>query len=286
MRRGAEIAIACPGRLLDHVDQRTIDLSTTEALVLDEADRMFDMGFLPAIRRIIRHVPKERQTLLFSATMPDDIRRLASEVLRRPVTVQVGRSAPVATVAHAIFPVPAASKTALLLELLARTQTAPFSSSPAPSTAPKRLGEQLARAGHAAASIQGNLSQNRRQAALDGFRSGRFRVLVATDIAARGIDVATVSHVVNYDMPDTADAYTHRIGRTGRATRPRRCLHARHARRRRDGPGDRAAPRPTLERRRLEGFEYAEAAAEPSPMRTSRRPRRGRQPRRAYATAR
>jgi ATP-dependent RNA helicase RhlE len=219
LRAGAEIAVACPGRLLDHVGQRTIDLRAVEVLVLDEADRMFDMGFLPAIRKIVRLLPASRQTLLFSATMPDDVRRLTAEVLRDPVTVQVGHTAPATTVTHAIFPVEPQAKTPLLLGLLARIETGSILVFTRTKHRAKRLGEQLARAGHAATSIQGNLSQSRRQAALDGFRAGRFRVLVATDIAARGIDVSTISHVVNYDMPDTTDAYTHRIGRTGRATR-------------------------------------------------------------------
>jgi len=219
LRAGVEIVVACPGRLLDHMNQGTINLSHTEVLVLDEADRMFDMGFLPDIRKIIRHVPINRQTLLFSATMPDDIRRLAREVLHAPVIVKIGHTAPADTVCHALYPVDQHLKTALLLELLRQADTESVLVFTRTKHRAKRLGQQLERAGYLAASLQGNLSQNRRQAALDGFREGSYRILVATDIAARGIDVSTISHVINYDMPDTVDAYTHRIGRTGRAAK-------------------------------------------------------------------
>ncbi len=219
LRAGVEIVVACPGRLLDHINQGTINLSGVEVLVLDEADRMFDMGFLPDIRKIIRHVPARRQTLLFSATMPDDIRRLAHEVLHAPVTVQVNHAAPASTVSHALYPVDQHLKTALLLELLRHTDTESVLIFTRTKHRAKRVGQQLEKAGYRAASLQGNLSQNKRQAALDGFRDGSYQILVATDIAARGIDVSSISHVINYDMPDTTDAYTHRIGRTGRAAK-------------------------------------------------------------------
>ena len=219
LRAGVEIVVACPGRLLDHINQKTIDLKHLEVLVLDEADRMFDMGFLPDVRRIIKHVPAKRQTLMFSATMADDIRKLAHEVLHRPVTVQVDLSAPANTVAHALYPVEQHLKTALLLELLKHTDTESVLIFTRTKHRAKRVGQQLEKAGYRAASLQGNLSQNRRQAALDGFRSGAHQILVATDIAARGIDVSLISHVINYDIPDTTDAYTHRIGRTGRAAK-------------------------------------------------------------------
>jgi ATP-dependent RNA helicase RhlE len=219
LKRGIEIVVACPGRLLDHITQGTIDLSRLEILVLDEADQMFDMGFLPVIRRILKHIPQARQTLLFSATMPADIRKLTHEVLSDPVTVQAGSSAPTATVSHALYSVEQHLKTALLLELLNRTDTGSVLVFTRTKHRAKRLGEQLEKAGHRAASLQGNLSQNRRQAALEGFRNSSFQILVATDIAARGIDVSQVSHVINYDIPDTVEAYIHRIGRTGRAAR-------------------------------------------------------------------
>ncbi len=219
LRAGIEIIVACPGRLLDHLNQRTADLSHLEVLVLDEADRMFDMGFLPDIRRILKYVPAKRQTLLFSATMPDDIRHLAHEILHDPVTVQVGLTAPANTVAHALYPVPQHLKTGLLLELLKHTDTGSVLIFTRTKHRAKRVGQQLEKAGYKAASLQGNLSQNKRQEALDGFRAGKYQILVATDIAARGIDVSSISHVINYDMPDTVDAYTHRIGRTGRAAK-------------------------------------------------------------------
>ena len=217
LRSGVEIVVACPGRLLDHIRQGTIRLSSLEFIVLDEADRMLDMGFLPDIREILKHVPTVRQRLMFGATMPDEIRRLAEDVLRAPAMLQVDSPAPAATVAQAVYPVPPHLKTALLLQLLRHTETASVLIFTRTKHRAQRLGLQIGRAGYQTTSLQGNLSQNQRQAAIRGFRDGSYRVLVATDIAARGIDVSRISHVINYDMPDTTDAYTHRIGRTGRA---------------------------------------------------------------------
>ena len=219
LKRGVEIVVACPGRLLDHINQGTVDLSHLEVLVLDEADRMCDMGFMPDIRKIIKHVPAKRQTLLFSATMPDDILHLAHEVLKAPVTVQVDTAGPASSVSHMLYPVAQHLKTALLLELLRHTDTESVLIFTRTKHRAKRLGEQLGKAAYRAASLQGNLSQAQRQAVMNGFRNGTFQILVATDIAARGIDVTQISHVINYDMPDSADAYTHRIGRTGRNTK-------------------------------------------------------------------
>ncbi|MFZ5569631.1 MAG: DEAD/DEAH box helicase [Thermodesulfobacteriota bacterium] len=214
----ANIVVACPGRLLDHIARRTVDLSRLEVLVLDEADQMFDMGFFPDIRRILTHVPaKNRQTLLFSATMPEAIRSLATDILRNPVTVQIGTTAPAETVSHAMYPVAQHLKTALLIKLIGQTRTGSVLVFTRTKFRAKSLGEKLAKAGYRSTSLQGNLSQARRQAALDGFRSGEFQILVATDIAARGIDVSNISHVINYDIPTTPEAYIHRIGRTGRA---------------------------------------------------------------------
>lgn len=260
LRRGVDIVVACPGRLLDHIAESTITLSALEVLVLDEADRMFDMGFLPDIRRILRHLPSQRQTLLFSATMPQDIRRLANDILRDPVTVQVGYTAPVGTVSHALYPVPQHLKTALLMELLDHTDTESVLVFTRTKHRAKRVGEQLAKVGYSVASLQGNLSQNRRQAALDGFREGKYQILIATDIAARGIDVAQISHVINYDMPDTADAYTHRIGRTGRAAKTGDAFTLTT---REDEEMVRAIERvlgAKIERRMLQGFDYTQAA--------------------------
>jgi len=216
LRKGVEMAVACPGRLLDHIWKGTIDLSHVEVLVIDEADRMFDMGFLPDIRSILKCLLTQRQTLLFSATMPDDIRRLVKEILHNQVTVQIGRTIPAITVSHALYPVNQHRKTALLIEVLRRIETESVLVFTRTKHRAERIMQQLKRAGFKAASLQGDLSQSRRQAALDGFRDGSVKILVATDIAARGIDVLSISHVINYDMPESTDAYTHRIGRTGR----------------------------------------------------------------------
>lgn len=217
LRRGIDIVSACPGRLLDHINRGTIDVSAIEVLVLDEADQMFDMGFLPDIRKIVKHLPSRCQTLLFSATMPDDIRRLANELLQDPVRVQIGRIAPVATVSHTFYPVEQSLKSKLLATILKHTETGPVLVFTRTKMRSKLVARQLHASGFEAAALHGNLSQNQRQQALDGFRKGIYKILVATDVAARGLDVRGVSHVINYDIPDTVDAYTHRIGRTGRA---------------------------------------------------------------------
>jgi ATP-dependent RNA helicase RhlE len=215
LKRGTQVIVACPGRLLDHIWQGNVDFTHLEMLVIDEADRMFDMGFLPDVRKILKCLPERRQTLLFSATMPDDVKLLVKEVLRDPVTVKIGQTAPADTVAHALYPVCQDRKTALLKTLLQDIKGSVLVFTRTKYRC-ERVADQLAQSGCKVASLQGNLSQNRRQAALDGFREGKCQVLVATDIAARGIDVSRVSHVINYDMPDTTDAYIHRIGRTGR----------------------------------------------------------------------
>lgn len=223
LRSGVDIVVACPGRLLDLMGQKQIDLSQVEVVVLDEADRMFDMGFLPDVRRIFAALPTDRQTLLFSATMPAEIRGLTAEILRRPVTIEIGDSRPVETVSHAVYPAHPDQKTDMLLDLLqqANGQVLVFTRT---KRRTERLARQLSKAGLSATSLQGDLSQGQRQAAMDGFRSGRVKIMVATDIAARGIDVLGISHVINYDLPDTAEAYTHRIGRTGRMTRSGQAL--------------------------------------------------------------
>jgi len=219
LRAGAEIAVACPGRLLDLMEQKAVNLSRIEILVIDEADRMFDMGFLPDIRRILAALPKQRQTLLFSATMPTEVRSLANELLNHPVNVDLGVSRPVESIGHAVYPVDQTRKAEMLLELLRKPGSGQILVFTRTKHRAKKLADQLIKAGLPATSLQGNLSQNRRQEAMDNFRTGRVKVLVATDIAARGIDVLQISHVINFDMPDTADAYTHRIGRTGRMAR-------------------------------------------------------------------
>jgi len=217
LRRGAEIVVACPGRLLDHVGDGTIDLANIEVLVLDEAEHMFDMGFLPDVRRILGMARNRQQTLMFSATMPPEIRGLAESALKNPVHVQVDAAAPAKTVSHALYPVPEGLKSKMLvamLEQVERGRTLIFTRT---KRRARSVAELLEEKGYRVASLQGNMAQNQRQKALNDFRCGSVDVLVATDIAARGIDVSAISHVINYDMPDTVDAYTHRIGRTGRA---------------------------------------------------------------------
>lgn len=217
LRRGAEIVVACPGRLLDLAGDGQVDLSQVEVLVLDEADRMCDMGFLPDIRRILKLTNNRQQTLFFSATMPDDVRRLAANILKNATTVQIGTIAPAKTVSHAFFPVAHKRKKELLLEMLRQTDTGRVLVFTRTKRRARFLARDLKKKGHRASELQGNMSQNQRQRAIDGFRQGKHDILVATDVAARGIDVADISHVINFDMPDTVDAYTHRIGRTGRA---------------------------------------------------------------------
>ncbi len=289
LRAGVEIAVACPGRLLDLLGQKALSLDAIEILVLDEADQMFDMGFLPAVRRILAALPERRQTLLFSATMPAEIRALAAEVLYHPVTVEIGASRPVETVSHAIYPVEQTRKTEMLLELLNTAGSGQVLVFTRTKHRAARLAVQLSRAGVPATALQGNLSQNRRQEAMDRFRSGRARVLVATDIAARGIDVSQITHVINFDIPDTAEAYTHRIGRTGRMERLGMAFTLVTTD---DLPMVRTIERllgSPLERRNLDGFEgvvLAEAPAvthrpvqQPRPANPVRRPRFGAPPR-------
>ncbi|MFC1914624.1 DEAD/DEAH box helicase [Chloroflexota bacterium] len=224
LRSGAEIVVACPGRLLDHLWKGTISLSDLEILVIDEADRMFDMGFLPDIRSILSCIMNKRQTLLFSATMPENIRRLVREIMHNPVTVQIGRRLPAKTVSHALYPVQQHLKTTLLKEILNKIKTDSVLVFTRTKHRAERVAQQLVRAGYRVTSLQGNLSQNQRQAALTGFRNGSVKILVATDIAARGIDVLSISHVINYDMPESTDDYIHRIGRTGRVDKNGKAL--------------------------------------------------------------
>ena len=219
VREGAEIIVACPGRLLDHLNDKAINLREVEVLVLDEADHMFDKGFLPDIRRIMKHLPTQRQNLVFSATMPAEIRHLAEDILNNPAVVQINHTEPVTAISHVLFQVTKENKTAMLKSIMAQEETKTTLIFTKTKHKAKSLALHLEKSGHSATSLQGNLSQQKRQQALDGFKNGTFKVLVATDIAARGIDVSGISHVINYDVPDTVEAYTHRTGRTGRATR-------------------------------------------------------------------
>ena len=219
LRDGVEILVACPGRLLDLMNQRLARMECIEVLVLDEADRMFDMGFLPDVRRIIKAVPEQRQTMMFSATFPADVELLASQALKSPQRIAMGLSRPAHTVTHALYPVPAHLKSALLIELLKRTDTNSVLIFTRTKYRAQKVAAQILRAGFKVTSLHGDRTQGQRQSALKGFKSGAHDIMVATDIAARGLDVESISHVINYDMPDTADAYIHRIGRTGRAER-------------------------------------------------------------------
>jgi len=219
LRDGVEILVACPGRLLDHIQQGHARLEGVEVLVLDEADRMLDMGFLPDVKRILGHVPARRQTMLFSATFPPEIEKLAAQTLRHPKRIAIGLSRPAHTVTHALYPVPQHLKTPLLLALLRQTDTESVLIFARTKHRAERLSKQIHNAGFRATSLHSDRTQGQRQNALQGFRSGHFQIMVATDIAARGLDVQSISHVINYDMPATADDYIHRIGRTGRAER-------------------------------------------------------------------
>ncbi len=219
LARKPQILVACPGRLLDLMGQGLVRLDRIEVLVLDEADHMFDMGFLPDIRRILAALPAERQNLLFSATMPKEIRALAEQVLDGPLVADVAHTERLATIEHALYPVAGTGKLALLKHILGEGQLDSAIVFTRTKHRARRLAGQLERSGYRAVALQGNMSQGQRERAMDGFRERRFDVLVATDIAARGIDVQQVSHVVNFDMPQTTDAYTHRIGRTGRSER-------------------------------------------------------------------
>jgi ATP-dependent RNA helicase RhlE len=218
MRAGVDVLIATPGRLLDHLKAPYAKLDNIEFLVLDEADRMLDMGFLPDIKRILRLVPRKRQTLFFSATMPPEIAGLTREMLQNPVMIDQGRrSLPAVGITQAIYPVRQDLKPALLLALLQRddmTQALVFTRT---KHRANRLAEQLLKRGVKAERIHGNRSQPQRTAALAGFKNGQYRVLVATDIAARGIDIEALGHVVNFDVPQAPDDYIHRVGRTARA---------------------------------------------------------------------
>jgi ATP-dependent RNA helicase RhlE len=217
-RSGVDVIIATPGRLLDHFKQPYAKLDALEVLVLDEADRMLDMGFLPDIRRILRQIPSQRQTLFFSATMPPPIAVLAREMLKNPATINLERqSKPAAGITQAVYPVSQDLKSALLVELLNRGDMKEVLVFTRTKHRTNRLAEYLVKQGIAAERIHGNRSQTQRTAALAGFKTGKFRVLVATDIAARGIDVEDLGHVVNFDVPQVPADYIHRIGRTGRA---------------------------------------------------------------------
>jgi len=218
LARGVDVIIATPGRLLDHMERRTCNLDNVKYLVLDEADRMLDMGFLPDVRRIVEKCPKARHTSLFSATIPIEIASLIQWTMKNPQTVEIGvRRSPAETVSHVIYPVAESQKTDLLRELLERTNYDSVIVFCRTKHGADRIAGLLKRNRHAVAVLHSNRTQKEREEALKGFRQGRYEVLVATDIASRGLDIADVSHVINYDVPQHPEDYIHRIGRTGRA---------------------------------------------------------------------
>ncbi len=217
LRRGVDILVACPGRLLDLMNRGHVALKGLDMLVLDEADRMLDMGFMPDIKRIVSRTPVNRQTMLFSATFPREIENLAKKILRNPSRISIGVSCPANTVSHSIFPVPQHLKSKLLLRILNDTDTNSVLVFTRTKRRAVRLASQIERKRYKVTSLHGDRSQGQRNAAIKGFRNGNYNIMVATDIAARGLDIEHISHVINFDMPDTTDDYIHRIGRTGRA---------------------------------------------------------------------
>ncbi|MFN2377789.1 MAG: DEAD/DEAH box helicase [Candidatus Binatia bacterium] len=286
LRSGVDIVVATPGRLLDHLRSSYARLDGVEHLVLDEADRMLDMGFLPDVRRILTRVPNGRQTLFFSATVPPEIGRLAGEMLKNPMRIGAERkAAPAAGVAQHVYPVASTRKSSLLVALLEQNVVGEALAFTRTKHRADRLAHFLCQSGIRADRIHGNRSQNQRTAALAAFKSGKLRVLVATDIAARGIDVDSLGHVVNFDLPGRPEDYIHRVGRTGRASAtgdaftfvsPEDESEMRQI--------ERALGGGPIARRRLDGFDYA-AAAQPPALESRRAAPRQPMPRRGGPSA-
>lgn len=276
LHRRPEVVVACPGRLLDHLWRGSISLSDMEMLVIDEADRMLDMGFLPDIKHILACIMHRHQTMLFSATMPDNIKDLAQQIMQQPVTVRVDRSLPAKSISHALYPVPQHLKTDLLVEILSKTKTDSVLVFTRTKYRAERLTRQLMSYGHKVTSLQGNLSQARRQTAIAGFRRGSIKILVATDIAARGLDILSISHVINFDMPESAEDYIHRIGRTGRVDNSGDAFtFVTHEDSTRIRTLERLLGAP-LQRLKVEGFDYNQKAPDKPVTRTANnfRPKR------------
>lgn len=279
LRRRPEIVVGCPGRVLDLLNRGVLDLAEVETLVLDEADHMFDMGFIPDIKRILKSLPADRQNLLFSATMPTAIRSLAHGILRDPHVVELAHTAPTERVEHALCPIAESSKKDLLERVLSNEECQSAIVFTRTKHRAKRMALQLAKQGLRAVALQGNMSQGQRDRAMEGFRKGKFDILVATDIAARGLDVAGIDYVINYDPPSTPETYTHRIGRTGRSEATGKAFTFITGEDRawvRDTERVLGAPIPRL---RLPGFDTGEkagaSASKPSPSSRGNRNGRG-----------
>jgi ATP-dependent RNA helicase RhlE len=277
LRRGVDILVATPGRLLDHVQQKTVDLRQVEVLVLDEADRMLDMGFIHDIRKILALLPAKRQNLLFSATFPEEIRKLASTFMQSPVTVEVARrNTPAELVSQVQHPVDSGRKRELLAHLVKSNDWMQVLVFCKTKHGANRLAQQLTRDGVQADAIHGNKSQNARERALGEFKEGKVRVLVATDIAARGLDIEALPHVVNFDMPHVAEDYVHRIGRTGRAGSEGEAVSlVSHEDRPLMAAIEKLMNRP-VESRIVEGFEPGQHAQRQPAQEQERRPQHGR----------
>lgn len=281
LRAGVEIIVACPGRLLDHMRRGNLDFSELEMLVLDEADSLFELGFLPDVRAIMEHIPQCCQRIFLSATMPSPVRELCRDMLHDPVRLDVDMAKPAATVAHAVYPVAEHLRTPLLKAFL---RSADFGVSASTVIfvrtrhGARRLWQQLSNVGFSVTCLQGKLSQRRRLAALEAFRQGEYSILVATDVAARGLDISQVTHVINYDVPATADAYIHRVGRTGRAARHGTAMTL-------VTPADESLVRAIertlgkpIPRCRLDGFDYGAPVRGPEGARPAIPPRQARLP--------
>jgi ATP-dependent RNA helicase RhlE len=261
LKRGMDILAATPGRLLDHLEQGNCSLADVDILVLDEVDRMLDMGFLPDVKRIVQKCPKARQTLFFTATLPPELEQLAGWALRNPVKVEIGRQrSPAETVSHAFYPVVASQKFDLLQLLLEQTDFKSVLIFSRTRMGADRIAHRLISKGHTVGVMHSDRSQRERIEALDGFKSGKFEVLVATDIAARGLDIAGVSHVINYDVPENAEDYVHRIGRTGRAKETGDAFTLVTEEDVRDARSIERYMGLTVERKKIEGFPYIYSA--------------------------